>query len=286
MKSALLFILSFLAVAGYSQEPVIEGDTMLCPNGLGTAEVTNDVTYDSYQWFYRLSFPEEVPFEPIEGATGPSLTYDAMTYTMSEIKVQVTLGTAVFESNTLFIDQYSFLPIFTISDYGDNVTVNPENGSLILCEGTTFTLELGMPYTDNIQWYLDGEPISGANDPIYEVSLPGEYTAYAAPGVCPDSGSLTLPTLVSINQNCELSLPVHQDSVLQFYPNPVADVLHFSGSEVLTQLTFYDVLGKKVFEQQVNGLSGFVSLDQLANGMYIVKAEGISGSSTHRIAKR
>lgn len=99
MRNFLLFVVfcAFSAPA-WCQPVTITGDQLLCPGGEGTAQVTSDVVYDSYQWFFRYDF--EGPFQPIPGATQQSFTYGAFDYAGSEIRVQVTLGAA--SSNPTF----------------------------------------------------------------------------------------------------------------------------------------------------------------------------------------
>ena len=55
MKSTLtLFIVFFNTLIALAQnDPVISGDIMLCPESNGNASITNDETYDSYQWYFK-----------------------------------------------------------------------------------------------------------------------------------------------------------------------------------------------------------------------------------------
>lgn len=89
MKRILLFTICLWSCFVTAQEPSIEGDTMLCPNGEGTAYITTDMAYDSYQWQVK---PYGAPdYEDIEGETGTSFTYDAYTYSVTNIRLRLHL---------------------------------------------------------------------------------------------------------------------------------------------------------------------------------------------------
>lgn len=287
MKTTLLFALSvFFGTGLFAQEPTIAGDTMLCPEGEGTAYIVNDQAYDSYQWQYRFAFTSD-PFTNISGANEATFTYDAYNYSLTDIRVVVTLGEDTYTSNELLIDGYVFLPIFTISDYDDDVvSINPENGNMVLCEGASFTLSAGMPYDTNVQWYKDGAAIDGATNVTLTVTGAGEYYVTAAPQTCPDYTQTSLPTVVEIDTEC--SLGVDQPGKLSFasWPNPVSGNLSFSASQTIETLDVYSITGQRLLSAKPATAAGSIDLGQLASGVYVMEVKSEGASNKVRIVKQ
>ncbi|MXN91786.1 T9SS type A sorting domain-containing protein [Flavobacterium sp. Sd200] len=219
MKRLLLFMLCLTTGLGaFAQAPVIEGDVMLCPDTNGTARITNDATYSSYQWYGKYWFlPGD--FEPIEGATLAEFTYDWYTYDQMQLKVVVTEGNETFESNVIQIDSYAWASLLVSTTTSGNVTQG-EYPVYLLCEGGSITNTVLEPYTI-VQWYRDGEPIEGATDVSYTITEPGEYHVVAAPAVCPNSTSTSLHTIVQANPDCESVsiVPVINGSNLMMCPD-------------------------------------------------------------------
>ena len=284
MRTTLLFLLTgFFSVL--SAQPTIEGDTMLCPDTSGTASITNNQVYDTYQWYWRYWFTSD-PFVAIPGADGPSFTYDWLTYDQAQLKVVVTLDGETFESNVIQIDSYAWVGLTVGFENTDNVSINPENGNVMLCAGTGFTIQTYMPYT-LVQWYKDGIEISGANQMELHVTEPGSYYVVAAPEFCPDATSSTqgLPIIVEIDNDCNLGLDDPRLQLLSFYPNPVNGQLHFDSRAAIQELTVYDITGKKVWSDRFNTISGIADLTRLASGMYVLEASAAGLTQRYKIIK-
>lgn len=217
--------------------PVIAGDTLLCPDTDGTAQVTNGFEYDTYQWYVSSFFTDD-EFEPIEGATSSSFTYDWDTYDQAIFKVVVTLNGATYESNTIQIDSYNWAGL--IVNHVANEFITPDGqGGFLFCEGGSITNTVGSPYTI-IQWYKDGVAIEGATGQDYVITEPGVYTVTAAPGFCPNSTSTSPPIVVTTNTDCatESNTPVIDgDIMLCPYTNGTAQVIN--GIEYDTYQWYY-----------------------------------------------
>lgn len=287
MKTTLLFVVSIIFGTGlFAQSPTIDGDLMLCPQGEGTAFIVTDQAYDSYQWQWRFAFTSDA-FANVSGATESTFTYDAYNYSVTNIRVMVTLDGNTYYSNELLIDSYVFLPIFTITEFDEEVaSINPENGNMMLCEGGSFTLTAGMPYNTNVQWYKNGAAINGANEATYTVTGPGEYYVTAAPQVCPDYTDTSLPTVVEIDTNCNLQVDQPEGLAFTSWPNPVKATLNFTSSDAVEQLTVYSMTGQRLMQSQPASSAGTFDLSQLAAGVYVLEAKAEAGSKTVRIVKQ
>lgn len=279
MFKKLLFALAiFSGASAFSQEVEIAGDTMLCPNSNGTAYVVNDIAIDSYQWMVRDAFTSQ-PFEPIDGATDPTFTYSSYEYSVKEIRLDaVVMGDILVSSNILLIDSMVFLPIYTITEDSEDISINPENGGILLCEGGSFTVSIGMPYTTNIKWFLNGEVIASSGTSL-EITGPGEYWVSAAPQDCPEYTQTSLPIVVTIDPDCQLSVPGHQTDEVSVFPNPVTDRLSFSNLEGDISVELFSVSGRKILTNRFPASQG-LDLSGLASGVYVLKL--LSEESFHQ----
>lgn len=286
MKNKLLVLLLFLSsFAGFSQVPTIVGDVMLCPNTSGTASIVTDQVYDSYTWYWKYWFTSD-PFVAVPGEDGPSFTYDWYTYDQALIKVVVTLDGNTYESNVLQIDSYAWIGLTTGFENTPNVSIDGNNGNVLLCEGTSFILNVYNPYTI-VQWYKDGQPIEGATQQQLHINQPGTYHVVAAPEFCPNSVSSSqgLPTVVVIDTDCELGIEnPEQQFGITLYPNPIRDVLTLSsGGFAIDAVKIYNMAGQMVFNQKSPEFT--IALSGLSSGVYILEATSGSLSKKMRIVK-
>jgi subtilisin family serine protease len=72
------------------------------------------------------------------------------------------------------------------------------------------------------------------------------------------------------------------------YPNPTTNLVSVSFPESFNKgrIVFYNVLGKKVLERTINGMSDTFSLKSLSNGLYFYKIEGETFSKSGKIIKQ
>lgn len=147
---------------------------ILCP--FTTAELTTQV-YDSYQWYKQGV--------PIPGATQRTLPVNFQADAGYRFRVEGTLNGCTAISEQVLVDGWAF-PTMMVSSGGDAPHTIDNGGTLRYCAGDTATLTLNAPYTASITWFRDGGPLAGENAPTLVVTGNGSYTAWAAPGLCPD----------------------------------------------------------------------------------------------------
>lgn len=274
-----LLILTMVSSWSFAQTPEIAGDLILCPESSGTAYIVNDMAYDSYQWYFKYWFTSG-EFQEIPGANGPTFVYDWWTYDQALLKVVVTFEGQTYESNTIQIDSYAWLPISTGFELAENVSINPENGNVMLCEGTSFTVEVFMPYTI-VQWFRNDEAIPGATSMQYEVTGPGVYHVEAAPEFCPDnvSSSQGTPMIVEIDTNCGLDVGNPQKTQFAVWPNPTKGTIHLSDSYETVRVVNLAGQVVKIFENP----STTIDVSSLQSGMYLLEAETDGAKSVRKI---
>lgn len=69
----------------------------------------------------------------------------------------------------------------------------------------------------------------------------------------------------------ELSNGGFDDSRFTFYPNPVKDVLNLSYDQNITNVSVFNILGQKVYENTMNSNTVQINMSGFASGSYIVK---------------
>lgn len=284
----LLFCLGSLQTA-LAQNPVIEGDTMLCPWTNGTATVTNGVTYDTYQWFYKYWFLND-PYEAIPNATSANFTYDWYTYDQALFKVVATKNGVTYESNEIQIDSYNWIG-FNVSYQIDEetMTYNPDTEGFYLCDGATVLLSTDSFFV-NIEWYKDGQLIAGETGNTYLITGPGSYHAVGHPGVCPDNSNTTAgqPIVVTSNPNCALGIENPELAQnIKLYPNPAKETLtlDFPNSNMFSSYSILDVSGKVLATHTITGNITTIPVSHLSSGFYILKLDGERHSVTKKFAK-
>lgn len=204
---SLFFLLCAWAVG--AQAPVIEGDLILCPYTNGTATITNDETYDTYQWYSKYWFTND-EYVAIEGATSSSFTYDWFTYDQSLFKVVVTKGSETYESNIIQIDSYQWSGLLILNELQGNIHFEFDEETLeqkyVMCHGAKLLQTVLEPYV-TAQWYKDGVAIEGATSLTYTITEPGTYYAIAGVEVCPDATSKSPDVTVVYSENCGPDTP-------------------------------------------------------------------------------
>jgi hypothetical protein len=98
---------------------------------------------------------------------------------------------------------------------------------------------------------------------------------------------LYISEMVFTNPVVSVSSITAADMTLKTFPNPATDILKVSLAGMNGFVTLYDITGKVVLKQAVTGDVQEISVSNLNNGIYFLKAYNSSGSSyTGKIVKR
>jgi len=291
-KNNLTVLLASLLLVSAAQaqtncQATITGAEILCPNESGLLSAGSG--FDTYQWYKKLSFSANPP-ELIPGATDSTLAVDYFNDAGFRFTVATSLGACVDTSAEVLVDGWAFLPI-TVGISGD-VNIDPNSGALFFCPGDTIVLELFMPNDTNITWFKDGEPIAGENGMILHVTSIGEYTVWAAPGLCPDYlQALGLNVSVLPNPNpgectTDVNDPVTGISELNVFPNPAVDAACFritTPDAADWKVSLFSLDGRLIQRvetsvQQGGLLEGRLPLHDLPESVYVLRAENGNGA--------
>lgn len=173
-----LVLFSFFNLEGQCDIiPVVEGENVLCPNGIS---ILNTQEFATYQWYVRAW--GEATAKLIENETNQNINIDE-SHVLSYISVEVSYDSCTIFSEEVLIDQWVFL-LPVIQHTGEYAYI--DNGLTYLCPEHEFSFKLLLPYTTNISWYLNGALLPGEQSATLEVTQSGYYTVSGAPEVCPD----------------------------------------------------------------------------------------------------
>lgn len=130
----------------------------------------------------------------------------------------------------------------------------------------------GQAYCSN-QFVIGGNAYAGIS---YTNKTPGETVFIRVWGWAYQFGKFRIsaydPSSLSINETV-------LDNELSYYPNPVNETLHVSSKSKIARVEVYNLLGKKVKVQEVNGLSTDLKTTQFSQGMYLVRVYDEKGNS-------
>jgi hypothetical protein len=160
------------AIAQCSFTPTVTpASPILCPNE--TATLSTEPA-DSYQWYRDGNL--------ISGAT--QQTFDVSSSDAGySYSVESTISGCSEMSASVLVDSWMFLLPFAMTD--GTFTIG-SNGEAFVCSHDTAYLIAMSPYTVNLQWYLNGSPISGATGQSHMILQSGLYHFSGAPATCPN----------------------------------------------------------------------------------------------------
>jgi len=78
---------------------------------------------------------------------------------------------------------------------------------------------------------------------------------------------------------------VSPKSSINYYPNPVNDVLHYQAKDKVHEMTIYDANGRRIQTHTVNTEQGDINISTLSNGIYIISGKTDKGTESFKIIK-
>lgn len=195
----------------------------------------------------------------------------------------------------------TILNVLTPTILTNSITVTQQT----ICAGTsvTFTAVGTNVVSANpfYTWYLNGQPYStgpggsqgGASGPTLTLIPANNGDIFTC--IIYDSAGCHFPSgggvsggsegatsnAITIQNPCTLSANEFDLDGFSFYPNPIKNEFNFSQNEEISEVSFYTILGQKIFNRQINAKKGFINVSDLATGTYFVKIK--SGEKTKNI---
>jgi hypothetical protein len=149
---------------------------------------------------------------------------------------------------------------------GNDLTITAQNDTLY-AQGVA----------NNYQWYLNGQPINGANGTFFIPQVAGNYSVSTFYGTCLSE---------SVYFNPQLSVPSISTFGITLYPNPASDELNIEVNEAFIGKSFqmYSTSGELVKKGKLDSKSNRISLTKIPSGTYTIHVNG--SQETLRFVKK
>jgi len=150
-----------------------------------------------------------------------------------------------------FTEQPDSVPNPTITVNGDQLTANP-------------------PFKGNIQWYLNGNILNGANGQNHTATASGNYTveySYTSGCIGADTSAVQNITAVSINSP-------EDGSPISIYPNPSKGLFHLGGidmQDLSLKVSVKSAVGTVVFSSPDFKAKQAIDIRNASPGIYFVE---------------
>ncbi|WP_294231618.1 T9SS type A sorting domain-containing protein, partial [uncultured Chryseobacterium sp.] len=138
----------------------------------------------------------------------------------------------------------------------------------------------------NIKWYASASNAQNhINSLPFSTALVNNTTYYATQtsGTCESTAYLAV---LAINSTLGVSDNTKSKSPLQIYPNPVRDILNFSGAETITKAVIIAADGRMVTEKKLQSGERSIEVHSLPQGMYLIQVFTGSGMQTFKFIKK
>ena len=197
--------------------------------------------------------------------SGPSLVYDGYKYRC------IVTGLAA-------PDDTSSEATLNVVDY-PVISIAP--GDSTICQNDSIVLTGTASGASTYQWFMNGVPISGANNSTYTTSTAGIYNVLIANATgCADSASFGVNIQVT---NCT-GLEENEFGQIQLYPNPATNQLFISVENMEEPLSFEIIAtdGRIVATGKLTDPINNIDVAALATGIYHAKLTGSLGTKSIR----
>ncbi len=221
-----------------------------------TADIVDGGDRPLVQWFRNG--------QPMAEATLPTIERSGLA-NGDEIQVRVIAGNDVWVlPDTVFSDVYTV----AVEQLEPEITISGDQ--LIATEGSQY------------RWYLDGELLSSTTQ-VIDITQSGSYQVE----ILTENGCsyFSNPVNVQVTSTLDPRL-VHN---IRLYPNPASKWIRIdSDLPERIEVTLFSPSGKSLYRDQLlpnqHGLR--ISLDQWANGLYLVRLSTSQGSYVRKVVKR
>lgn len=249
--------------------------------------------------FIKFSYGSNVTFyKDNNGVPGEVITsFENVAYT-SQTEIGQSGGLNVYK---VVID----LPTPVEVSGGKYWVVLNAQGPLISWETTSqVTTAVAHTSDDNGQTWNAQAGIDGVFKVVYECSInPTEETeavlveGLASGSEFPIGTTIVIHDLVYngvVIDKCIFEVTVEERlgvndiivNKVQYYPNPVKDILNISYKKEISNLVIFDLSGKQVYTQSINNKQAQINIAHLTAGVYVVKANMNNEIKTFKIVKK
>ena len=135
-------------------------------------------------------------------------------------------------------------------------------------------------FSGSIQWFLNGDSITGATNQTYTAAANGNYTvAYSYIPACVSVSGITVFSTLGTDDN--------QQNSFSIYPNPFRNEVTVKLDEFTgpTTITICDFSGRKLVQKEISHNSQTIDMSAFSDGMYIFQFQNAKGIISKRVIK-
>lgn len=150
---------------------------------------------------------------------------------------------------------------------------------------------------ENAELWLDGEFIgSQANnvdiipsDFPFTIGTQANLPEVIFPGIIDDT--VLYDRVLNTDEITEIfldqALGSHENSIegFSYHPNPINDVININSIENIKKVVIYNILGQKVFDQNINATSSQLNIANLETGSYLMKVSLDGKTASYKVLK-
>jgi hypothetical protein len=163
-----------------------------------------------------------------------------------------------------------------------SMTVNPLPASPVISANG---INLSSNMTSGNQWFLNGNPIQGANGQNFTIQTSGWYTVrFTNSSNC---SNVSDSVFVIMTSSSNMSL----DQSVRVMPNPFVDVFYLNVDQAYGDLkgatySITDLMGRQIVKSQRLDYTNRIDLTDQENGMYIIQVDQALSRSVIRVVKQ
>lgn len=174
---------------------------------------------------------------------------------------------------------------WTDTAFQTGMIANPKWSNHVGNAGETSAFELTNPVTTFGEWVSVDIPIADfdAGDPTQQRDALRQFILTV---VGADNGTRTVfIDNIYLHDNTTLGTEDFNGVKVAAFPNPVTNDLNFGSTEVINEITIYNMLGQSVLQDAPNSSNVSLDVSQLPTGTYIARIATATGSKTLKVVK-
>ncbi|MES2747247.1 MAG: T9SS type A sorting domain-containing protein [Bacteroidota bacterium] len=164
----------------------------------------------------------------------------------------------------------------TVSFYYRNPFWDPDQNWLRVFYRTSAVaawIQVAEFHTNIVSWTSSGN--IGIPSTAYQIAIECET----------DYGYSTTVDALVVNA-APLAVNEFTKATISYFPNPTANLLHFSSNNMIYDVSVFTLLGQKVMETKVNSNEGQIDISNLTPGTYIVRGNTEAGTEIFKAIKK
>jgi len=134
----------------------------------------------------------------------------------------------------------------------------------------------------NVTWFATEQDAINNTNPLAPGTLLVSGETYFA--ITIEEGCWSEPFAVTVTIN--LSVSGFEKDALSYFPNPTKDILNISYPKTIDHVSIVNLLGQTLFSEKFNSQQGQINLEELPEGIYLVKIFSEGNMHTIRVVKR